>query len=718
MNSIAPSETWREVVPAQTSQIDGLPDARVVVARALAAALRPRARLTVSAWAEKAPRIVAAESGSPFPGEWRNDRMPHLVEIMDCLSLSHPCRSVTFRKSAQVGGSEGGLNLIGAIMDHEPAPILVVLPSLDEAKKYVKGKLDPMIEATPRLKRVVKEKKSRDEDGSTTAFKKFRGGYCVVTGANSSKGLQMISARVILLEEVSEYPFDVDGRGDPADMAEARTKAWSARKKVFWNSTPGIKGSCRIDQKWQVSDQRRRYVPCPQCGVFHTLKPEALRSDLIGELRTAWFVCPANGCVIEEHHKPAMLAAGQWVKTFPAREDATDQAPPDWFEPEELGRWLARSSGGREPGFALWQVYNPQVSWADTAKEIAEAEGNPHKEKIISQQVLGEPYEEKGEAPDYVELAKRVEDYPLGQIPPGGLVLTGMADIQKDRIEYGVYAWGRGMTGWLIDKGVIIGDPHSDPGTAPVWKALAEVVGKKYQDHKGCSWPIEAFGIDTGYLSHHAYMFARGRPRVFALDGRPGHLLPMMGTPRAVDIRWDGRQIRNGVKIWPTGTYQLKAWVYAALRLTIAGPDDAGAWPSGVLHFPVGCDEHWFAQLTAEHLTEHVHKSGRVERVWTKIQGRPNEALDITVGARALAYHLGLDMLLDEGWRRIEAERAAATPVSAQPDLADLWAPRPGTERLAPALTTPQPKVIDAPAKDVVPPPVADGARRVVARIA
>jgi hypothetical protein len=37
-----------------------------------------------------------------------------------------------------------------------------------------------------------------------------------------------------------------------------------------------------------------------------------------------------------------------------------------------------------------------------------------------------------------------------------------------------------------------------------------------------------------------------------------------------------------------------------------------------------------------------------------------NEELDIAVGARALAYHLGVDRLTAEEWTRIAAQRGAA----------------------------------------------------------
>lgn len=665
--------------------IAGLASGIAAVYRSLADGITPPPVVTVSQWAEN-KRFVSAESGSPFPGKWSNDRVPYLVEPMDCLSLSHPCREVTFAKSAQVAGTEAGINLFGATVDSEPAPMLIVLPSLDEASKYVKVKLQPAIDETPTLKSKVKEQKSRDEDGSTTALKKFRGGFCQVTGANSSKGLQMISVRVLIREEISEWPFDVGGRGDPMDLSEKRTLAWSDRRKIFNNSTPGLKGMCRISAKYEASDQRRYYVPCPQCGVFQVLKWQNLKPRREAPPHGAHFLCAADGCVIEAHQRRRMVAAGVWIKTY----KADGEEPGDVILPDDLERFRSRSSRGREPGFHIWQAYSPFVSWDDTVASYLDAKGDPLKEKVFSQQGLGEAWEEKGEAPDHELLLLRRRPYRVGRIPPGGLVLTGMADVQHNRIEWAVYAWGIGMQGWLVDKGVIPGDPANDDG---IWAKLGQVTERQYPDWQGRHWAIEAFGVDVGFESHAVYNFVRGRPRVFGLDGRPGHLMPPIGTPRYVDVNWKGKLIKQGAMIWPTGTHGLKSWIYAALRKTIKGPDADGHFEPGTLHFSEDCDAEFFQQLTAEHLVDAEQKRGYTVREWQKKQNRPNEQLDIAVGARAMAAHLRLDQMTPGDWALVAAQRGAPQE-EAQGDLLRLAVALSGLrEPSEPPIETPQPAV-------------------------
>lgn len=56
--------------------------------------------------------------------------------------------------------------------------MMIVLPTLEEAVKFNRIKLAPTIEVTSRIAHKVLPVNSRDEQGSTTAFKRFAGGFC------------------------------------------------------------------------------------------------------------------------------------------------------------------------------------------------------------------------------------------------------------------------------------------------------------------------------------------------------------------------------------------------------------------------------------------------------------------------------------------------------------------------------------------------------------
>ncbi|MGE0155178.1 MAG: terminase gpA endonuclease subunit, partial [Reyranellaceae bacterium] len=553
--------------------------------------------------------------------------------------------------------------------------------------------LQPTIEATPCLREKVRDRKSRDEDGSTTLFKKFKGGFVQVTGANTSKGLQMITARVILREEISEWPYDVDGRGDPFDLAERACKIYEGREKKLNISTPGVKGACRVSQRYDVSDQRRFYVPCPHCDAFQVLSMERLAKE---DPEKAVYSCRACGADIAHHQKRTMLAQGVWLKTYPG-----DDCPPAIVRRDEIEIYRQRPSRGRQPGFAINVLYSPVETWSAVVGRWLAAQGNPRKLKVFTQQDEGEPYEEKGEQPDHEKLREVALKlgYQWQRVPPGALFITAAVDVQNNRLEYGVYAWGIGLTGWLIDKGIVEGDPVA----LETWAALDKVLGRTYEDRHGKPWRIDLSGVDTGYQTQAVYRYVRRHAssgRVLALDGRTGWTLPPLGTARKQDVDFEGRKI-GAVMLWPVGTWDLKSEHYWALGEMLKGIDPAtGRLPPGAAHY-LGerCDPAFFKQLTAEFLKDVEVSSGRTRKEWVKDRSTPNEALDIAVYARALAHHLA-DGLSAEDWSKLAAERGAP-PAEVQADLARLWSPPlPGADAPPPPAEAPSRDVDDAPPID------------------
>lgn len=652
---------------------EGIASGNAAAIEALIVGLTPPARTPLSQWAAE-NRYVSAESGSPHPGRWRNEVAPYLVEIQDCLSLHHPARSVTFMKSAQVAGTEAGINLFGQVVDETPAPMLIVLPNLEEAAKYVRLKLQPTIDATPCLRAKVKDQKSRDADGSTIAFKRFAGGYAQVTGANSSSGLQMISARVLVCEEISEWPLEVGGRGDPLAQAETRQTAFDDYAKSFYNSTPKIKGQCRVTAKYEASDQRRYYLPCPHCGDYFVLKWPHLKWKSDFAPHGAYVSPPCCGVDIEHHQKRAMVAAGVWLKTYKGPD-----APGDIVAPGDIERHRARESRGRQPGFAIWQGYSNLVGWDTTVAKFLEAKGLPDKEQTFTQQVLGEAYEMKGDAPDHAILMARRESWTAGAVPDGVLIITCAVDVQKPYLQYEVVGWGVGKTTWSIEHGVLEGQTSLDD----VWSKLAEVYEKTWPDSRGRRWGIDMMAVDSGYETQRVYDFVRRRAKCMAVDGQPGSLHPVLGTPKKQDVTFGGKLIKSGVLLWPVGAWQLKGELYANLAKK-GVLDGAPAFPPGYCHFDRTWDEEMFKQLTAEALVPWVNKrTGQTELVWKKLPTQANEALDIRVYARAAAEHLGISRLTREDWAVLAAERNAPME-GEQTDMAAYWAGVPGAESRPP----------------------------------
>ena len=113
-------------------------------------ALQPPENLTVSEWAEQY-RILDLKSAA-ITGPWHNDKSPYLVGIMDEL-CNYETEEVIFCKPSQVGGTESILNCLGWIIQQDPSPTLVVYPSDTLGESIKKNRIDPMLNASPTLRR-------------------------------------------------------------------------------------------------------------------------------------------------------------------------------------------------------------------------------------------------------------------------------------------------------------------------------------------------------------------------------------------------------------------------------------------------------------------------------------------------------------------------------------------------------------------------------------
>ncbi len=610
------------------------------ILRAWRRGMRPDADLTVSEWAD-AHRWLSSRA-SAEPGRYRTARTPYLRAIMDALSPSHPAQRISFMKAAQVGATEAGNNWIGFIIHHAPGPMLAVLPTVEMAKRTSRGRIDPLIEDSAALKERVKPARSRDA-GNSMLSKEFPGGILVLTGANSATGLRSMPARYVFLDEVDAYPPSADEEGDPVTLAEARTTTFAHRRKVFMVSTPTIRGLSRIEREFEASDQRRYFVPCPHCGHRQWLQFERLRWDK-GRPDTAAYHCEGCERPIAEHHKTEMLARGEWRAT-------------------------AISADPNAIGFHLSALYSPigWKSWEQIARDWLAAQGSDEMLRAARNTLLGETWIESGEAPEWQRLADRRVTFPA-QVPAGGLFLTAGADVQKDRIEVDVWAWGRGGTSWLVDHIVIPGGPD-DPAC---WDKLTALLGQTWTHENGAIMTLAKLAIDTGYESAAVYAWSRkqGIAQVAPVKGLEGfnRATPVSG-PTFVDATVNGRKLKRGARLWTVATATFKAETYRYLRIERPSEPQASN-PAGTIHLPDWIDSEWLKQLVAEQLVTIRDRRGYARQEWQKMRER-NEALDTRVYARAAAWILGADRFDERMWQQLEKQagvETAAVPMDAAPE--------------------------------------------------
>ncbi|SUZ34110.1 hypothetical protein ROE7235_03892 [Roseibaca ekhonensis] len=242
-------------------------------------------------------------------------------------------------------------------------------------------------------------------------------------------------------------------------------------------------------------------------------------------------------------------------------------------------------------------------------------------------------------------------------MPAGGLFLTAGADVQKDRIEVDVWAWGRGLESWLVDHVVIEGGP----GDPACWQQLTDLLGRTWTYASGEHLAIARLAIDTGYETSAVYGWARqvGFAQVAPVKGLDGfnRSSPVTG-PTYVDATVAGKRLRRGARLWSVATSTFKAETYRFLRQDRPAEEEiaAGApFPPGTVHLPSWADSEWLKQLAAEQLVTVKGKRGFTKLEWQKLRER-NEALDCRVYARAAAWIAGADRWSEARWADLETQ--------------------------------------------------------------
>ncbi|MDP1570352.1 MAG: phage terminase large subunit family protein [Vicinamibacterales bacterium] len=612
-------------------------------------AWRPPPRLNLSDWAEE-HFYLSAESAAE-PGRWRT--LPYQRGIMD--AITDPLvTQVSVMKSARIGYTKCINATVGYYIHQDPCPIMVVQPTIEDAAGYSKEEIAPMLRDCPTLRDLVPEPKTRDSE-NTILLKRFPGGSLSLVGANSARGFRRVSRKVVIFDETDGYPPSAGSEGDQIQLGIRRTEYYWDRK-IIAGSTPTVGGRSRIEQLFNAGDQRRYYVPCPHCGFMQVLvfsrfkwpknRPEA-----------AIYVCLECGAEIEHDDKRRMVQGGEW-RPGPHPQFPDAPAPPPFTGHASFHIWAAYS-------------FSPNATWGQICSEfVAATHAGPEHLKTFVNTGLGEPWQDRGEAPEWERLYARRESYQLGTCPSGVRFLTAGVDVQKDRLVYEVVGWGREKCSWSIDAGVLAGDT-SDLAAGP-WAQLEALLARTFTHEAGAELPIAMLAIDCGFNGQVVHGWVRKHPisRVIAVFGKAKALM-LIGVPSRVEVRFDGRAGKKSAKAWPVGTDTAKTELYGWLALQPPGAEalaEGRPYPAGFCHFPEHGEEY-FRQLTAEQLVSHRSAKGYTVYGWEVIPGRENHWLDTRVYARAAAALVGLDRFREGDWVAIEKnlgiERPAPSVVSA-----------------------------------------------------
>ena len=559
-------------------------------------AFKPPKKVTLSQWADSYAYLSSESSAEG--GRWHT--LPYQKGIMDAVT-DPKIEQITVMKSARVGYSKM-LNHVAAFHIHQdPCPIMIVQPTIEDAQGYSKEEIAPMLRDTPVLRGLVSEAKAKD-GANTILQKQFPGGSLSLVGANSPRGFRRVSRRVVLFDEIDGYPASAGTEGDQIKLGIRRTEYYWNRKIVA-GSTPTVKDFSRVERMFQQGDQRRYFVPCPECGHMQYLKWANIRW-IDNDPDTASYGCESCGVLIPHSKKRWMVERGEWRPTAPGN--------------------------GKHVSFHIWAAYSysPNATWPNLVEEFLDAKNDAEQLKTFVNTVLGETWEDEYASKvgaDALNERAATEEYQQGVVPADCLLLTIGCDVQDDRLSLSVWGWGREEQGWLIDRVVIYGDP-SRPD---VWKQLDEILQAPYEGEGDRKLKVMVAAIDSG--GHHTaevYQYARERQGmgVIAIKGMAQKNKPPIGKASKVDLNAKGRTLKKGAQVFPVGSDTVKSLLFGRLKHNDPGP--------GYLHFYPTVGTEYFQELTAEKQVMRF-KNGFPERVWVKKSSARNEALDELVYAYA-----------------------------------------------------------------------------------
>jgi len=655
--------------------------------------LEGRERQRLADWAPD--NFIMAGESSQQKGAWQ--AWAFQIGIMDFMSDDR-IQDLYVIKSKRVGYTKMITAFVAYSVAHLRRNLALWQPTDDDRDSYVKSEIDPVLD---QIEAVRNARKTNAKDSDTIKLKQFRNSSVHLLGGKASRAFRRITVAVAILDEWSKFDARIEKTGDAKGLAKGRLEG-AAYPKFIGGTTPLLKGLDQAETACELAEGMVRFhIDCPHCGLDHPLiwggkgKASGFKWES-GKPDTAHHVCP---------HCLQPIAQADYLK----QGDPNDKV---WKQ----GAWVCSKTGKRygpdriwrddkgmpcRPpktlGLHVWSAYSPQRSWASIAKESIEAavsakKGDMGPIQLFVNETRGETFEIVGERSDdhHLHARARAEGLPLGVVPKGGLVLTAGVDVQGNRWEITVWAWGRGLESWTVDHQIIEGNPASEED----WDRVTDYLQRRYpQAWHGGSLGLSAISIDSSDQTHAVYNWVRKNahrlPVLSAVKGSSEDHKPILMPASSVDVDWKGQKWPNGTKLFMVGVDTAKDLLLGQLAIEKPGP--------GYVHMAEDLPLEWFKQLTAEQriLTK---INGKDSYRWVKRRPR-NEALDCRNYALHAAFRIGLHNFTDKRWAQLES---AVQPAEDLFSRGNVPAQAPTPEQILtrpPTPPAPAPQPINRPAR-------------------
>ena len=535
---------------------------------------------TADQWAD-ANRILPV--GSAEPGPWRSARTPYTIGPMRAFSVPG-IQKIIWITATQMGKSALIQNVIGARLDDDPAPIILIAPTQSMVDNVVEPKIMDMLRTAESLfSKMVKGRKT------TKHHKRISGVSLRLAWAGSETEMSSDSAAVAIIDELDRMGNHSSGDGSVIKQAESRTGVYPDGK-VGITSTPKIGhvevvvdaetgiSHWKVEPKenitspiwlaWQEGSRHEWSVPCPDCGEYFIPRFSLLwwpkNCDSKTAKKEARLTCDKCGALIKDEKRQWMNKRGVFVS--PGQRPIKYNNGDDSVELLSSGKHYTIEFGDAvmkegESKASYWVSglcsFSPKKTYGFLASEWLDAitSGDPERIQGVVNLDFGELYRIKGIAPEWSQVMNcAMEGLGPGQVPDWVRLITAGVDVHPSRIDYIIRGWGQGMSSCLLEENILVGPTDQ----YDVWIQLADVLQS--------SWgglPIVRMGIDSGYRTQWVYDFCMVNPVAIPMKGRATLEKPF--RPVLIDYDKKGKTIKNGIKLWHFNTDTAKTFVHGRI---------------------------------------------------------------------------------------------------------------------------------------------------------
>ena len=633
--------------------------------------MRVPVRQTPDVWAAK-NRVYGPETGVPGP---RDPKLsPSMIPLVRAVVSGIYKRAVA-ATAAQMGKTDGVLDVIGQRLDQMPTPILYVGPSADFNRDQFEPRVKQLVDESDRLKdKIVRGRREKK------TLKIIAGVTLRLASAGSSTALKSNPAGLGLVDEYDEMTANIQGQGDPLGVVEARGETY-ADFVTMVTSTPS-KGivETEIDEVngleffaigdpleiespiWRLFQEGTRHhwaTHCPHCdAVFIAMKKHLhwpAGSTPAQAARDAYVVCP-KGCVIEDNRDQV----SHYLESTPGKMNSAGFmiAPGQTIEDAKAGVNPPDNSTYSQWSSGLW---SPFVSWGMRAERLVKAEMSAEESKIqtATNANFGEVYSPglSGDMPDWKTLLDHRTKFAPGETHRGMARIVMGVDVQKRGLYFTIRGFGARGTSWLIRNGYVIGSTAE----TDVWEQLANIMLAPINGIH-----IEKVLIDAGYRPdkaeagsvHRVYDFCRQYSFVASpCKGRSTASGSRPYTVSKIEVKPDGSRRPFSVNLMMIDTDFFKSLVHTRIKTPLGA--------AGAFYLHSEADEDYARQVLSE--VRIVHP-GKPKPEWKSVR-RDNHYFDCEALCAVAGYILNVQMI-PEGVERDWGDDDRSMPEADEPDEA------------------------------------------------